>query len=62
MRKRIAHTVFAILFLAMIVWLSGCQTDLRGGLSFKAFQKGENGGEVWKSRGFSWGNLENGSN
>lgn len=47
-----------ILFLVIMAFIAGCQTDLRGGLSFKAFQKGENGGEVWKSRGFSWGNLE----
>ena len=48
-----------ILFLVIIACIAGCQTDLRGGLSFKAFQKGENNGEVWKSRGFSWGNIDN---
>ncbi len=66
------RTVCFIVFLIIIAYLAGgCQTDLHGGMSIKVFHKGENNGDVWKSRAagptytgghgsvFSWGNVGN---
>jgi len=50
MCKKVVGGIFAILIFIVIVWLAGCQTDVHGGVSLKAFHKSENSGEVWKSR------------
>ena len=69
-RKIVTSIVIVVLYLVIVLLSTGCQVDVNGGMSSKLFRKGENNGEVWKSRSagpsysgghngalWTWGNV-----